>query len=101
MITAAQALTVGTLWEDKICPRNLWRKTRTNHPAILQPVKLKNSEDRRVEWLSFKNINTWTDAAKKLLIDMDMVKDEPGYISKYYLLLLDKIFLWHTIINKN
>ena len=48
MITTGAALLVGTQWEDKICPVNLWRKTRKQNPAILQPVKVKDSEDRRV-----------------------------------------------------
>ena len=86
MVTTGAALLVGTQWEDKICPVNLWRKTRKRNPAILQPVKVKDSEDRRVDWLSFKNINLWTDAAKKLLIEMDMVKNEPGFISTYLFL---------------
>ena len=53
-------------------------------------MKIRDSDDRRVDWLSFKNINQGTDDAKNLLIDMGMVKDEPGWISK----LLSVLFLF-------
>ncbi len=46
------------------------------------PAKAKDNEDHRVEWLTFRNVNDWTDAAKKLLIEMGMVKDAPGFISE-------------------
>ena len=49
-------------------------------PEILNPVKAKVNEDRRVEWLSYKNIMEWTARAKEFLITIEMAKDEPGII---------------------
>ena len=85
MITIAKALTVGTKWDGKVQPEWIWRKTRMDNPAIMNPAKTRDGEDHRVDWLTFSNINQWTDAAKKELIDLGMVKDEPGYISKFVL----------------
>ena len=63
----------------------VWRKTRTKHPEILNPVKTKNNEDRRVEWLTYKNIIDWTARAKEFLLSIQMAKDEPGLIREYSL----------------
>ncbi len=82
MVTTTKALTVGTSWEDSVNADYAWRAVRRRHPEVVMPTKAKDNEDHRVEWLTFQNINDWTDAAKKLLIDMGMVKDEPGIISE-------------------
>ena len=72
-----------TEWEENIRPEHLWHKVREEHPAILNPVTQKDKKDRRREWLTYKNINDWTDREKKCLVDMGMVKDEPGWISEF------------------
>lgn len=82
-----EGLTSGTEWEDKINPNYTWRKTRTQHPEILNPVKAKKNEDRRVEWLSYGNIMKWTEHAREVLISIGMAKDEPGLIRKLPTLL--------------
>ena len=43
-------------------------------------MQAKSNKDRRVEWLSYKNIIDWTTRAKAFLIDIGMAKDEPGII---------------------
>lgn len=87
MKVLVEGLTSGTKWEDKINPDYTWRKTRTQHPAILNPVKAKKNEDRRVDWLSYNNIMTWTERAKDFLISIGMAKDEPGVIRKLPIVL--------------
>jgi hypothetical protein len=82
MKVLVEGLTSGTEWQEKINPSYIWRKTRTQHPAILNPVKAKKNEDRRVDWLSYDNIMKWTEHAKAFLISIGMAKDEPGVIRK-------------------
>ena len=91
------ALVHKTKWEGKFDPDYAWRKTRIAHPEILNPVQAKNHEDRRVDWLSYKNINDWTDGAKKYLIELGMLKAEPGIICEYYLYIL--CFICQTMSN--
>ena len=88
MKATIEALALGTDWESKVNPEYVWRKTRKEHPEILNPVQAKNHEDRRVDWLSFANINTWTDVAKEYLINLGMLKDEPGEICELILFVL-------------
>ena len=52
------------------------------NPAILNPVQAKSHEDWWVDWLTYNNINIWTDAAKKYLINIGMLEDKPGIIRK-------------------
>ncbi len=80
MKATAAALIAGT--NHKFSAEYAWRKTRMRHPKILNPVKAKNHEDRRVEWLTYENIIEWNARAKKFLIDIGMVKDAPGLIRK-------------------
>ena len=87
MVNTSNLLIVGTIWADKINTDNAWKKAHTKHLEILQPVKVKGSEDRWVNWFSNKNINYWKYRVKDLLVDMNMVKDEPGWMSKTYLLV--------------
>jgi len=75
-----EGLVAGTKWENEFSTDYVWRKTRRDHPEILIPVYAKNNEDRRVEWLSYKNIIDWTARAKQFLISIGMAKDEPGMI---------------------
>ncbi len=79
-----KALTKGlvakTIWQGAFSTEYCWRKTRKNHPEILNPFKAKVNEDRRVEWLSYKNIMDWTAQVKEFLISIGMAKDEPGII---------------------
>ena len=60
MITTGAALLVGVEWEEKIFPKDLWRKTLMENPTI------------------------WADAAKQLLVDMDMVKTNLGISVRIY-----------------
>ena len=57
------------------------------HPAILNPVQAKRHEDRRVDWLTYKNINTCTDAAKEYLVGISMLGNKPGTICECVMLL--------------
>ena len=82
MLAACNSLTVGTDWEGKFSSQYAWRATRTRHPEYLMPVGAKNTDDRRMDWLSFQSINSWTDAVKKHLIEIGMLSDQSGYISE-------------------
>lgn len=78
-----EGLVTGTKWESVFSTEYCWTRTRSQHPEILNPVRAKINEDRQVEWLTYKNINNWTAAAKKFLIAIGMAKDEPGIIREY------------------
>ena len=80
MLTMSRALKIGTEWEGKFTDEWAWRKARADHPEILNPVKAKNHEDRRAEWLTYNNINEWTDGAKAFMIKHEFVLDEPGHM---------------------
>jgi hypothetical protein len=80
MKTLTAGLVVGTEWENKFNIDYCWHRTCAKNPAILNPVKAKNNEDLRVEWLTYKNIMDWTDCAKDFLVSIKMAKDEPGVI---------------------
>ena len=77
----------------------VWRKTRTKHPEILNPVKTKNNEDRRVEWLTYKNIIDWTARAKEFLLSIQMAKDEPGVICEWHASFVNTHPVAHYCIN--
>ena len=78
-----EGLVTGTKWESVFSMEYCWKRMRSQHPEILNPVCMKINKDRRVKWLTYKNINDWTAAAKKFLIAIGMVKDEPGIIREY------------------
>ncbi len=80
MKALTEGLVANTKWQNMFSTEYCWRKTQKNHPEILNPVKAKVKEDRRVEWLSYKNILEWTARAKEFLITIGMAKDEPGII---------------------
>jgi len=44
-------------------------------------VKQKHNKDRRVDWLTYKNVNDWTDQAKAYLVELGMLKNKPGWIN--------------------
>ena len=77
-----EALTVGTSHADTLNSKYTFCKARMAHPEIFNPVMAKNDDDRRIEWLTFKNINDWTDAVKEELVQIGMVKKELGIISE-------------------
>ena len=53
-----EGLITGTKWESVFSTtKYCWKRTRSQHPKILNPVREKINEDRRVEWLTYKNIN--------------------------------------------
>ena len=88
MIATSQALVAGTEHEGKFAHEYAWRKTRSMHPEAIQPSMAISHEDRRAEWVTNKNLNGWRDLAKKELVDIGMLLDEPGEIRKCYCLLL-------------
>ena len=79
---ALTAATTGTKHEGTFNSKYVVERARRDHPHIFQPKQAITNDDRRVEWLTFKNINDWTNAAKKELIDLGVVIDKPGFISK-------------------
>ncbi len=80
MKAITEGLVTNTKWQGSFNKEYFWRKTRTSHPEIMNPVKAKINEDRRVDWLSYANIMDWTRHAKTFLISIGMAKDEPGII---------------------
>ena len=49
---------------------------------MFNPVLAKNDDDRRVDWLTFSNINEWTDIVKREPVQIGMVLDRPGKIGE-------------------
>ena len=84
---AVTAATVGTEHEGKFKPDYIVRSARKLHPEVFSPVKSLTNEDRRVEWLTYKNINDWTDLVKAELINLGIVYDKPGFMSKLLLMV--------------
>jgi len=80
MKALTDGLVVNTKWQNVFSTEYCWRKTRKNHPKILNLVKAKVNKDCRVEWLSHKNIMEWTTRGKEFLITIGMAKDKPGII---------------------
>lgn len=77
------AATTGTDHEGTFNHKYAVERARREHPALFQPVQAKNNDDRRVEWLTYKDINDWTDACKGELIKLGVVLDKSGHISEY------------------
>ena len=59
MKATAHALVAGTAHENKFNVAYAWRRARLDYPEILNPVRAKSNEDRRVDWLTYKNIHDW------------------------------------------
>ncbi len=84
MRAIANAITIGTHFENKFSADYLWRKTRVDHPRLILPAKAINNEDRRVDWLTYKNIIDWNKAAKSFLTLIGMGTLEQGLIRKLF-----------------
>ena len=82
MRTLATAMTLGTPHEGKLTNAHIWKTTRHRHPEYIKPANAVDNEDRRVDWLTYKNIMLWMQRAKKFVLDIEMAKDEPGLIRK-------------------
>ena len=82
LLTTPHALVAGTKWEGSFSHEYLQRAARSKYPEIMNPVRAKNHEDCRVDWLSYKNIVDWTERAKDYLIGIDMLSLEPGLIHR-------------------
>ena len=82
MRTLATAMTLGTPHEGKLTNAHIWKTTRHRHPEYIKPANAVDNEDRRVDWLTYKNIMLWMQWAKKFVLDIEMAKDEPGLIRK-------------------
>ena len=78
------ALVAKTKWDQAFSLDYVYHKMRTEHPEIVNPVRAKNHEDRRVDWLSYNNIIKWNERAKQFLIEIGMAKDEPGMIREFH-----------------
>lgn len=88
LMATLQALVAGTPWEDAFTLDWAYRTIMTKHPKITNPVKAKNHEDRRVDWLSYGNIIQWNKEAKKYLVAIGMAKGKPGFIRELLELFL-------------
>ena len=83
MRTLATAMTLGTPHEGKLTDAHIWKTTRHRHPEYIKPAQAVDNEDRRVDWLTYRNIMLWMKMAKKFLLAVEMAKDEPGHIRKW------------------
>ena len=88
MRTLATAMTLGTPHEGKLTDAHIWKMTRHRHPEYIKPAQAVDNEDRRVDWLTYRNIMLWMKMAKKFLFAVEMAKDEPGLIRKWRYLLV-------------
>ena len=59
------AMTSGTKHDGTFNKTYALRRARRDHPEVFNPVMAKNDDDRQVEWLTYKNLNDWTDVVKK------------------------------------
>jgi len=74
MMATIHDLADGTKWNEAFSIDWVYRKMRSEHPEMMNPVRAKNHEDRRVDWLMYKNLMTWNARAKKFLIDIGFGK---------------------------
>ena len=95
---ATDALKTGEKWEGLFDTEYALKAARRRHPELLNPAGAKNTDDRRMDWLTFKMINEWTDRMKSFLIGIEMLLDSPGYISKYPCLLDSSLFITLTYL---
>ena len=51
-----------------------------DHPTLINPSRAINNEDRRVDWLTYRNIIEWNKRAKEFLVEIKMGKDEQRFI---------------------
>ena len=89
MRSVASAMTLGTAYEKIIRIEYLWKRTRMEHPRMIMPAKAINNEDRRVDWLTYKNIKEWNQRAKQYLLGLGMCTPEQGLIRKFSFVCLD------------
>ena len=76
------AMKLGTKHGGTFNKRYAVCRAHCEHPEVFNPVVAKNDGNRRVEWLTYNNLNVWTDAVKKELIKLGVVLDKPGFISE-------------------
>ena len=93
MRKAIFAMTVDTGHETSMDTEYVFKKARASHPEVFTPVLAKNDDDRQIEWMTYKNINDWTDMVKEELIRIGMVVDKPGLISKWSFVLCNSLIL--------
>jgi hypothetical protein len=74
------ALMDGTTHQNMHDDEYVWRLMRVRHAEIINPSQQLNSEDRRVEWLTYKNVIDWNKHAKEELLSLGMVSDKPGLL---------------------
>jgi hypothetical protein len=84
MRAISSAITLGTKFEHTFSTNYLWRKTRLDHPHLIVPEKAIDNEDRRVDWLTYQNINEWNTRVKIFLITIGMGTVNQGLIRKCF-----------------
>ena len=56
LMATSHALVMKTKWEGTFSHEYLFNAARAKYPEIMNPVTAKSHKDRRVDWLSYKNI---------------------------------------------
>jgi hypothetical protein len=97
MRAISSAVTLGTKFENTFSTDYLWRKTRLDHPRLIMPAKAIDNEDRRVDWLTYKNINDWNTRAKSFLVSIGMGTEDPGLIRKCFVCFIFCQHVTHSI----
>jgi len=93
-------MTLGTpLHEYKFSANYLWRRTRIDHHALINPSRAINNEDHHIDWLTYRNIIEWNKLAKEFLMEIKMGKDKQGIIRKSsYLIWLQSTITKHAFL---
>ncbi len=83
MRTLATAMTLGTPHEGKLADARIWKTTRHRHPEYIKPAQAVDNKDRRVDWLTYRNIMLWMKMEKKFLLAVEMAEDAPQASKEY------------------
>ena len=93
MIATLMAMAHNTAHKGKYSHDYAVRATRARNHGIVNPLKAVSCEERRWEWVTYRNLNDWVDFAKKELVDIGFAKDEPGLIREISFIRCDYLFL--------
>ncbi len=97
MRAISSAITLGTEFENTFSTDYLWKKTRLDHPRLIMPAKANDNKDRRVDWLTYQNINEWNTRAKSFLITIGMGTENQGLIRKCFVCVHFRQHVTHPI----
>ena len=77
MMAIIDGMVQGTRFQGLFATEWCWRRAWRSYSETLVFTAMFDHEDRRAEWLTFKNTNQWIYGAKQILLDIMVVKDWP------------------------